>query len=129
MTWAVALGSAAGGVLRYLLGRAVQDMTGGTFPVGTLLINILGSCLLAFLVRYAQAVPALSPALRLGLTSGFCGGFTTFSTFTVETVTLAEAGEYRRAALYVVASLGLSLLGAILGVAAAQALSARSIVE
>lgn len=127
--WAVALGSALGGVFRYLVGRGVQDATGGSFPLGTLLINVTGSCLLAFLLRQAEAVPDINPAIRLGLTAGLCGGFTTFSTFTVETMALAQSGEYRRAALYVAMSLGLSLLGALVGFTAAQLLYAQPLVE
>lgn len=122
--WLVALGSAAGGVTRYLLAGAVQRAAGGPFPVGTLLVNVTGSFLLGFLLRSMLAVPAMTPELRLALTAGFCGGYTTFSTFSAETVALVEGGDYRRAALYVATSVVVSLLAVALGFAAARALSA-----
>lgn len=125
--WLVALGSAAGGVTRYLLTGAVQRAAGGSFPIGTLLVNVSGSFLLGFLLRYTLAVPAMTPQLRLGLTAGFCGGFTTFSTFSAETVTLVESGDYRRAALYATSSVLVSVVAVALGVAAARALSAGGV--
>ena len=125
--WFVALGSAAGGVVRYLLAGAVQRAAGGPFPVGTLLVNVTGSFLLGFLLRYTLAVPAVTPELRLGLTAGFCGGYTTFSTFSAETMTLVESGDYRRAALYATSSVVVSVLAAALGFAAARALSAGGV--
>jgi CrcB protein len=120
MVWFIALGSAAGGALRFLLGTLIQQRVGGTFPMGTLLINISGSLLLGFLLRYALATPAISPELRGLLTSGFCGGYTTFSTFSLETVSMVEEGDYRRAAIYVLASVILSLIGAYLGIVLAR---------
>src|SRR5919201_4338081 len=104
MIWYVAVGGAAGSVARFLLGTALQQRSGGTFPIGTLVINITGSLLLGFLVRYALATPAVSAEVRALLTTGFCGGYTTFSTFSYETAALIEEGEYQRAALYVALS-------------------------
>ena len=124
MLWYVALGSAAGGVLRWLLGGAVQQRLGTLFPVGTLVVNITGSVLLGFLIRYALHTPAISPEIRALLTTGFCGGYTTFSTYTYETATLIEDGDYRRAAAYAIASVLLALIGTFLGFAAARALLA-----
>jgi CrcB protein len=124
MIWSIALGSAVGGVARYLLGGLIQRLHPGPFPHGTLLVNIVGSLALGFLLRYAMLTPGFSPALRAGLTIGFCGGFTTFSTFSVEVVGLIEAGDYRRAALYVALSVGLSVLAAAAGYALARGLVA-----
>ncbi|HEU4643243.1 MAG TPA: fluoride efflux transporter CrcB [Gemmatimonadaceae bacterium] len=124
MIWYVALGSAAGGVARFLLGGFVQRAAGTTFPVGTLLINITGSILLGFLLRYALATPAVSPEMRALLTTGFCGGYTTFSTFSYETATLLEDGDHRRALVYIVLSVGISLVGTLAGFAAASRLLA-----
>jgi len=93
----VALGSAIGGVLRFALGTLIQQKTGATFPVGTLAINLTGSFVLGFLLRYALATPVINPQARAFLTTGFCGGYTTFSTFTYETAALIEDGDYRRA--------------------------------
>jgi CrcB protein len=126
MVWFVALGSAAGGASRFLLGTLIQQRTGGTFPMGTLLIHVSGSLLLGFLLRYALATPAISPELRGLLTSGFCGGYTTFSTFSLETVNMVEEGDYRRAAVYVLLSVIVSLVGAYLGIVLArEALAVR----
>ena len=116
----VALGSAIGGVSRYLLGGLIQRLLDTTFPAGTLLINISGSFLLGAILRYAVETPTLSPEVRALLTIGFCGGYTTFSTFSYETVAMLEDGEWTRAGLYVGASVFLSLLGVFLGFALAR---------
>lgn len=126
MLWYIAVGSAVGGVSRYLLGGAIQRLVGFTFPAGTLIINITGSFLLGAIIRFAIDTPAVSPEMRAFLTIGLCGGYTTFSTFSYETAAMLEDGEWSRAALYVSASVGLSLLATFLGfVAARGALSAR----
>ena len=111
----IALGSAIGGVSRYLLGGLIQRLLDTTFPAGTLLINISGSLLLGAILRYAIETPTLSPEIRALLTIGFCGGYTTFSTFSYETVALLEDGQWTRAGLYVGASILLSLVGVFLG--------------
>jgi fluoride exporter len=116
----VAVGSAIGGVSRYLMGGLIQRLLDTTFPAGTLLINISGSFLLGAILRYAIETPTLSPEIRAFLTIGFCGGYTTFSTFSYETVALLEDGEWTRAGLYVGASVLLSLLGVFLGFALAR---------
>ena len=120
MIWYVALGSAVGGVTRYLLASYIQRHTGSTFPLGTLVINITGSLLLGFLLRYALDTPAVSPEVRVLLTTGFCGGYTTFSTFSVDAMTLIEEGDWPRAALYVTLSVAVSLVGAAAGIALAR---------
>jgi CrcB protein len=120
MLWYIAVGSAVGGLSRFLLGGLVQRLTSGTFPIGTLLINLSGSFLLGLILRYGVETPSFSPELRALLTVGFCGGYTTFSTFSYETAALIEDGEWSRAALYVALSVGLSLLGTFLGFAAAR---------
>ena len=122
MLWYIAAGSAIGGVSRYLLGGLLQRQTGGTFPIGTLVINISGSFLLGLILRYGVETPTLTPETRAFLTIGFCGGYTTFSTFSYETVALMEDGQWPRAALYVALSVGLSMLAAFLGFAAAREL-------
>jgi CrcB protein len=116
----VAVGSAAGGALRYALGSLIQQQSGSTFPVGTLVINVTGSLLLGFLLRYALATPAVSAEVRALLTTGFCGGYTTFSTFGYEAAALVEDGDYHRAAWYVALSLVLALAGTFLGFALAR---------
>ncbi|MGH7514369.1 MAG: fluoride efflux transporter CrcB [Gemmatimonadales bacterium] len=122
MLWYIAAGSAIGGVSRYLLGGFLQRQAAGIFPIGTLVINISGSFLLGLILRYAVETPTLTPEARAFLTVGFCGGYTTFSTFSYETVALMEDGQWPRAALYVALSVGLSVLAAFLGFAAAREL-------
>jgi CrcB protein len=118
MFWAVAIGGAAGCVCRYYLGAFVQQHTGATFPYGTLVINITGSLILGFLLRYALTTQTWSIEFRALLTAGFCGGYTTFSTFSYETAMLLEDGEYQRATVYalgsVIAALAFTFLGFIL---------------
>jgi CrcB protein len=125
MIWFVAIGSALGGVARFLLSTAIQQKAGTVFPVGTLVVNISGSLLLGFLMSYALSTTAISPEVRGLLTAGFCGGFTTFSTFTYETMLLVEEGELGRAAVYVLVSVIVSLIGVYLGITAARGLVAR----
>jgi CrcB protein len=123
----VAVGSAAGGVSRYLLGTAIQQRYGLGFPIGTLVVNITGSLLLGFILRLALGGTQMSPETRILLTTGFCGGYTTFSTFTYETAAMFESGQYRRAIVYVTLSVVLSVLATFAGFALAQsALTFRS---
>jgi fluoride exporter len=120
MLWYIAAGSAIGGVGRYLLGGAIQRATNGTFPVGTLWINLTGSFLLGLILRYGVDSPTLTPEVRAFLTVGLCGGYTTFSTFSYETVALIQDSEWARAGLYIALSLGLSLLATWLGIVVAR---------
>lgn len=127
LIWYIALGSALGGVSRYVIGGALQQRFGLAFPVGTLIVNITGSLLLGFLMRIALGGNQISPETRVFLTTGFCGGYTTFSTFTYDTAVMFEGGQYRRAALYITLSVVLSLIAAFGGFALAQsALTFRS---
>jgi CrcB protein len=122
MLWYIAVGSAIGGVSRYLVGGLSQRLVGGTFPIGTLLINVTGSFLLGLILRYGVETSTLTPEIRAFLTVGFCGGYTTISTFSYETVALAEDGDWTRAALYVALSVGLSLVATFVGFVAAREL-------
>jgi CrcB protein len=122
----IALGSAAGGLARYLIGVAVQSRSTVGFPVATLLINVTGSLLLGFLIRYYVLSPDVSAEFRAMITTGFCGGYTTFSAFSFETASLIEDGDYARAGLYIALSVGLSLAATFGGFAIAnQLLNAR----
>jgi fluoride exporter len=120
MLWYIAFGSALGGVSRYLFGGALQRLAGGTFPVGTLVVNVTGSFLLGVILRYAVDTPGLSPEGRAMLTVGFCGGYTTFSTFSYETVALLEDGEWTRAGVYLAFSVLLSIAATFLGIVTAR---------
>lgn len=117
----IAIGSALGGVSRYAVGLALQPRFPEGFPGATLVINITGSLLLGFLLRAALGSTSVSPEMRALLTTGFCGGYTTFSTFSYETATLLEGGQYGRAATYVLLSVGVSLLATFAGFALAGA--------
>jgi CrcB protein len=124
MIWAIAVGAAAGGVARYYLTSWVLVRTGAAFPWGTLLINVTGSLLLGMIVRYAVATPEMSVELRALLTTGFCGGYTTFSTYSYETAALIETGQYGRAGAYAIGSAALALLATFAGFALVRELLA-----
>lgn len=109
---AVPVAGAVGAVLRYALSRAFP-VRPGHLPGGILLVNVLGSGLAGALIGLAE-VAAVDGALRLVLVTGFCGGLTTFSTWSVETIELLIGGRWRAAVLNV----GLTL---VLGIAAAAA--------
>lgn len=106
---AVALGGAFGSVARYLAGIGAGKLFGLGFPWGTLIINIAGSFLIGAFVELFALRLNLSQPIRVFLTVGFCGGFTTFSTFSLESYLLMERGEMIPAALYIVASVVLSI--------------------
>jgi CrcB protein len=130
MIWLVALGGALGSVSRFLLGPAIQRALGftypfGTFPFGTLFINVAGSLIVGIVAGLATDGGTLSPEARTFLAIGFCGGFTTFSTFGLETVVLLEAGQVGRAGAYIIASVALSVTAAFLGLLAARQFLSR----
>jgi CrcB protein len=118
----VAIGGAAGSVARYLLSGALQERSGSLFPIGTLVVNVSGCLAIGFLMRLVLGTGQFSPAVRALLTTGFCGGFTTFSTFAWETIGAVEEGAWRRAAAYSAGSVVLGLGAVWLGSAAAQLL-------
>ena len=113
---AVGIGSGAGSVLRYGVSLLSQATLGGYFPWGTLIVNVLGSCLIGWLAATLSRSPQ-SPLARLQplLVAGFCGGFTTFSLFSLETLYLVQVGKPVMALVYVVVSLPLWLGAAVLG--------------
>ena len=116
---------AAGGVLgtlaRYRIGVWVPGWAGTAFPWGTLLVNLVGSFILGFATRSASVLP-VSPEVRGFVTIGFCGAFTTFSTFTFETVGLLQQGEWGRGAVYAFGSLALGLAAMLAGLSFASLL-------
>jgi CrcB protein len=97
----VFLGGGLGSGARYLLGAFLLERFGAGFPFGTLAVNLIGSVLLAALVHVALATDSVSDELRIGLSAGFLGGFTTYSAFAYETITLLEQGRATAAAVYV----------------------------
>lgn len=118
----IGFGGAAGSILRYLLGAFVQRSAHTGFPAGTLVVNILGGFLIGILAQHYMNVQA-HPQMRAALITGFCGGFTTFSAFSLETVGLLRGGEYGKTAAYLVLSVSLSILATISGMAAAKAVA------
>ena len=124
MLFAIALGGAVGSVLRYGVGSVLQARAGAGFPVGTLVVNVTGSLLLGFLMRWLLET-TVSPEMRAALTIGLCGGYTTFSTFSADTVRLLEDGSWGRAGAYVLSSVVLSLLATVAGLAVARLLVAH----
>jgi len=100
----VAIGGLVGSVARYWLSGAVQDVTGPTFPSGTLAVNIVGSFVIGLVMALALERGLLGDESRILLTTGFCGGFTTMSTFSYETLALLRDGENTLALWNVTAS-------------------------
>jgi CrcB protein len=123
----VALGSALGGMSRYWLGGVVARSIGDGFPYGTLIINIIGSFIIGFFgtMTLPDGPRPASVEARLFVMVGLCGGFTTFSSFSLQTFELLRSGESIRAATYIVASVLLCLLGTVFGHALASTIVAR----
>lgn len=116
----VALGGALGAVARYLTGLAALRVMGAGFPWGTMTVNVAGSFAMGVLFVYlAPSEHKAGPFLM----TGFLGGFTTFSAFSLDAMTLLERGQGVSAAAYVVGTVVLSLAGLMLGVLAARALA------
>lgn len=119
---AIAAGGAVGALLRYWTSTAVHSRLGTAFPYGTLAVNVLGSLLMGFLYIWLIDRMAAGPALRAFLLIGVLGAFTTFSTFSMETLNLMEAGHPARALANVLVSVIVCVAAAGLGVLAARQL-------
>jgi len=119
---AVALGGVVGCCARYGVTQWVQLYYGRSFPLATLIINVLGCLAMGFLFFATLERVSVSPALRMALLTGVLGGFTTFSTFAMEALLLAEDGEAGYAVLYVLLSVFLGLAAALLGAWLARSL-------
>jgi CrcB protein len=117
----VALGGAAGSVSRYLLSQWTQAQWQGGFPLGTLLVNLLGSCAIGVVFALLEK-QVLHPDWRGLLMVGFLGAFTTFSTFSLEAFALWESGQALQALGYVLASVTFCFLGAGLAITLTRAL-------
>ncbi len=112
---AIALGGTLGCWARFAMTNLVQAIYGREFPYATLSINLLGSFLMGFLFIETLERLTMPPELRAGILTGGLGGFTTFSTFEMETLLLVEQGSFGKAALYVLLSVGLGFVGAFGG--------------
>jgi len=103
-------GAALGGLLRYVVADLVQRNAKIIFPLGTLSVNVIGSFLLGFIIFFLGEREIISAEMRLFLTVGICGGFTTFSTFSYETLALLQESEFLYASLNIVLNIVLSLI-------------------
>lgn len=120
---AVAVGGAAGAVARWAVSSGIHRWLGRDFPWGTLTVNVVGSFAMGLLAVLLLDRLALGPAWRAGLMVGFLGAFTTFSTFALETVELAQGGLGMRALANIAVSVTACVLAAIVGVQLARHLS------
>jgi len=112
----IALFGAIGTLARYGLQGVVQIRMGGTYPYGTLLINLTGCLLLGFIGQLTLNRMLISSELRIAIAVGFFGGYTTFSSFGWETAKMLEDGEWLRATTYVAASVFAGLLLSVAGI-------------
>jgi CrcB protein len=111
----VFIGSGIGGALRYGVGVLSVRLFGFGFPIGSFAINVVGSFLMALIAEYFALKSGFSQPWRLFLTTGIVGGFTTFSTFSLDAVSLYERNEIGFAALYVIGSIVVSLAAFFFG--------------
>jgi CrcB protein len=121
----VAIGGALGSMARYGFSGAIARIAGGTFPFGTLFVNVTGAILIGFFA--AMSLPEgrflVPPPARMFLMTGICGGYTTFSTFSLETFNLMRGGDWIRALGNVALSVALCIIAVWIGFAAAMALN------
>lgn len=118
----VAAGGAIGSVFRYLVGLLSVRLVGMTFPWGTLAVNVVGSFLIGFLVELVARRLNASVEMRLFLVTGVLGGFTTFSSFSLDAVALFERGGLGLSAVYIAASLVVSIAAVFAGLALGRSL-------
>ena len=121
---AVAIGGSLGSVARYLVAIGAARLVGTGFPWGTLVINIVGSFLIGVFAESFALTWNVSQTVRVFLTVGICGGFTTFSTFSLDAIVLMQRGELWPAAAYIAASVALSILALVGGLYLVRAFAA-----
>jgi len=120
----IAIGGAIGAVLRYLMMNLIGNNLGNNFPYATMLVNISGSFAMGLLVGWlAWKLPVNAADLRLFLAVGVLGGYTTFSSFSLDAINLIERGEIFSASIYIILSVALSLIGLIGGLYLIRAIS------
>ena len=110
-------GSGIGGVARFAVQNWVARMDQFVFPLGTFIVNIAGCFLIGLFYALGERGNLLTPEWRIALTTGFCGGFTTFSTFAFENMNLVRTGDYLYVGLYISLSILLGIGGVFLGIA------------
>jgi len=119
---AISLGAIVGANARYWMGRSALRLLGPVFPYGTLAINVLGSFVLGFFLVWTTQRGMVDPRWRLLIAVGFCGGFTTFSSYAFESVALMEQGQWLLVATNIVSNNLLSLAAILAGMALARLL-------
>ena len=117
---AVFIGGGTGAVLRYLAGVLAVKVLNVNLPVSTFVVNIAGCFILGFLFALFVSKPEINSALKLALTAGFCGGLTTFSTFSLELFEMLKNAQYMQVLVYLVSSLAVGLLAVWIGVNSAK---------
>lgn len=110
----IALGGALGAVSRYGLSQLAINLFGKGFPFGTLIANFVGSLLMGLLFALIET-ESLSPHIKVAVGVGFLGAFTTFSTFSLDTVLMIQAGDLQKAILNILFNLGLCLIAVFIG--------------
>jgi CrcB protein len=119
----IALFCAGGGLTRYYLSGWVYNLLGRAFPYGTFAVNVIGAYMIGVVMEIGLRSTVIPDTLRLGLTVGFLGGLTTFSTFSYETYTLLEDGQFVVACANVLASVAVCLLFTWLGIITVRTLA------
>jgi len=119
---AISLGAIVGANARYWMGRSALRLLGPVFPYGTLAINVLGSFILGFFMIWTTERVLVDPRWRLLIAVGFCGGFTTFSSYAFESVSLMEQGQWLLVGSNFLANNVLTLAAALAGMALARLL-------
>jgi CrcB protein len=119
----IALFCAGGGLARFYLSGWVYSLLGRAFPYGTFVVNIIGAYLIGLIMELGMRSTLVPDTLRLGLTVGFLGGLTTFSTFSYETFSLLEEGQFLVAFVNVLASVAVCLLFTWLGIITVRTLA------
>ncbi|RPI73250.1 MAG: fluoride efflux transporter CrcB [Ignavibacteriales bacterium] len=110
----VSLGAAIGGAARYWLSNAVYKFFPASFPYGTFAVNLTGSFILGLIIFFLDEKELISNQIKIFLTIGFCGGFTTFSTFSLETFNLIRDSQYFLAAINIILSVVVCIAGIFL---------------
>ncbi len=119
----ICAGGAAGTGMRYLVSGWTLRALGSSFPYGTLAVNLLGSFVLGLLMQIGMSTDWMSPNVRMAVTTGAMGGFTTYSTFSYETMRLAQDGAYGLAAVNVGTTVTVCLVASFLGFGAGKLLT------
>ena len=118
----ISIGAIVGANLRYFVGQSVAKLLSSSLPYGTLVINITGSFILGFFLVWTGERVLADPRWRLLIAIGFCGGYTTFSSFAYETFALFEQGRFAASALNVMVTNVLCLIAVVAGAAMARSI-------